>query len=105
MQNHTYRRIKVGNIQPNSYQQRNGGYFMSIELRYHPLIANRTCKSWDCPTFKDIHFEDMVITGTFSSSTLRPHPRSLYSHHSFQRTQEQLVRVTSTALRATCCTG
>ena len=36
---------------------------MSIELRYHPLIPNRTCLSWNCPKFKDIRFEDMVITG------------------------------------------
>jgi hypothetical protein len=36
---------------------------MSIELRYHPLIPNRTCHTFDCPLFKDIVFEDMVITG------------------------------------------
>jgi len=28
MKNHTFRRIRVGNIQPNSYQQKNGGYFI-----------------------------------------------------------------------------
>ena len=42
MVNHTYRRIKVGKIAANTYQQPHGGYFLSIQLRYHPLIANRT---------------------------------------------------------------
>ena len=87
MRNHTYRRLRVrlavsallhrvvsplhrsrislqvGNIQPNNYQQPHGGYFMSIELRYHPLIPNRTCESWDCPAFEDITFEDVRATG------------------------------------------
>lgn len=63
MKNHTYRRIRVGNIQSNSYQQPHAGYFMSIELRYHPLIPNRTCQSWNCPVFEDISFEDIAITG------------------------------------------
>ena len=63
MSNHTYRRLRVGNIQPNSYQQPGGGYFMSIELRYHPLIPNRTCQRWDCPRFSDVTFEDIRITG------------------------------------------
>eukprot|EP00040_Diaphanoeca_grandis_P025822 m.143692 g.143692 ORF g.143692 m.143692 type:complete len:466 (-) comp30331_c0_seq1:38-1435(-) len=63
MQNHTFRRLRVGNIQPNTYQQPHAGYFMSIELRYHPLIPNRTCEWWDCPLFKDVSFEDIVITG------------------------------------------
>ena len=36
---------------------------MSIELRYHPLIPNRTCHAWDCPTFHNISFEDIVIQG------------------------------------------
>jgi len=36
---------------------------MSIELRYHPLIPNRTCNTWDCPLFKDITFEDITVTG------------------------------------------
>ena len=58
MRNHTFRRIRVGNIQPNSYQQEGGGYFISIELRYHPLIPNRTCHvnraadQGDCPIFQ-----------------------------------------------------
>jgi hypothetical protein len=63
MKNHTYRRIRVGDIQPNSYQQKNGGYFISIELRYHPLIPNRTCEWWNCPLFEDIRFEDIAATG------------------------------------------
>eukprot|EP00041_Stephanoeca_diplocostata_P014180 m.255214 g.255214 ORF g.255214 m.255214 type:complete len:484 (-) comp19612_c0_seq1:225-1676(-) len=63
MRNHTFRRLRVGNIQPNSYQQPRAGYFMSIELRYHALIPNRTCLSWDCPLFADVSFEDIVITG------------------------------------------
>eukprot|EP00038_Savillea_parva_P030910 m.81295 g.81295 ORF g.81295 m.81295 type:complete len:458 (+) comp9402_c1_seq1:109-1482(+) len=63
LRNHTYRRIRVGRIAPNSYQQPNGGYFMSIELRYHPLIPNRTCTPWDCPLFDGVHFEDIVATG------------------------------------------
>jgi len=67
--NHTYRRIKVGNIQPNHYQQPGGGYFISIELRYSPLIPNRTCHvnratmSGDCPIFENITFEDISATG------------------------------------------
>lgn len=63
MKNHTYRRLKVGRIAPNTYQQPHGGYFMSIELRYHPLIPNRTCQPWDCPVFEDIRFEDIAATG------------------------------------------
>eukprot|EP00927_Polykrikos_kofoidii_P077578 TRINITY_DN74510_c0_g1_i1.p1 TRINITY_DN74510_c0_g1~~TRINITY_DN74510_c0_g1_i1.p1 ORF type:complete len:456 (+),score=62.94 TRINITY_DN74510_c0_g1_i1:56-1369(+) len=63
LKNHTYRRIRVGRIAPNDYQQKNGGYFMSIELRYHPLIPNRTCHKWDCPLFENIHFEDIRATG------------------------------------------
>lgn len=63
MKNHTFRRIRVGRIAPNDYQQKNGGYFMSIELRYHPLIPNRTCHEWNCPRFEDIHFEDIRATG------------------------------------------
>ena len=67
--NHTYRRIKVGKIAPNSYQQPNGGYFISIELRYHSLIPNRTChvnyndNSGDCPVFNNVTFEDIHATG------------------------------------------
>eukprot|EP01044_Picomonas_judraskeda_P035383 COSAG03_NODE_15111_length_440_cov_174.982405_1_plen_70_part_01 len=40
-----------------------------IELRYHPLIPNRTCHvnleslEGDCPIFKDITFEDISIAG------------------------------------------
>ena len=34
---------------------------MSIELRYHPLIPNRTCETWNCPTFHDITFEDISV--------------------------------------------
>lgn len=69
MKNHTYRRLRVGKIAPNSYQQRNGGYFLSIELRYHPLIPNRSChvnyeaNEGDCPIFQDIRFEDIRVTG------------------------------------------
>jgi len=63
MAHHTYRRLRIGNIQPNSYQQPHAGYFMSIELRYHPLIPNRTCTSWDCPLFRNVTFEDIRITG------------------------------------------
>ena len=43
--------------------------FLSIELRYHPLIPNRTChvnvatNEGDCPIFEDIRFEDIVVTG------------------------------------------
>ena len=43
------------------------GYFISIELRYHPLIPNRTCHvnletlEGDCPIFKDIRFEDITV--------------------------------------------
>ncbi len=67
--NHTYRRIKVGNIQPNDYQQPGGGYFISIELRYHPLIPNRTCHvnrdtlEGDCPIMQNVTFEDIWATG------------------------------------------
>ena len=65
MKNHTWKRLRVGNIAPNSYQQPNGGYFISIELRYHPLIPNRTCHPpWDCPIFEDVSFEDIVVTRT-----------------------------------------
>jgi len=67
MVNHTFRRLRVGNIRHNSYQQRNGGYFMQIALRYHPLIPNRTCSSWNCPAFQNISFEDIVITGAESA--------------------------------------
>ena len=69
MRNHTFRRLRVGQIAPNSYQQPHGGYFMSIELRYHPLIPNRTChvnlatNQGDCPIFQDVTFEDIVVTG------------------------------------------
>jgi len=63
MKNHTYRRIRVGRIAPNDYQQKGGGYFMSIELRYHPLIPHRTCKDWNCPKFEDVLFQDIRVTG------------------------------------------
>ena len=63
MTNHTWRRLQVGEIRPNSYQQPGGGYFMSIELRYHPLIPNRTCHPWDCPAFENVSFEDIAISG------------------------------------------
>lgn len=68
LRNHTYRRIRVGKIAPNTYQQPGGGYFLSIELRYHPLIPNRTChinreaNEGDCPIFEDISFEDIRAT-------------------------------------------
>ena len=61
LRNHTWRRLRIGNISSNTYQQPNAGYFMSIELRYHPLIPNRTCESWNCPTFDDIIFEDISV--------------------------------------------
>jgi len=35
---------------------------MSIELRYHPLIPNRTCHPWDCPSFEGVAFEDIRVT-------------------------------------------
>ena len=69
MVNHTFRRIKVGKIAANTYQQPHGGYFLSIQLRYHPLIQNRTCQvnratgEGDCPIFQDITFEDITIKG------------------------------------------
>ena len=63
MRNHTYRRIKVGRLAPNTYQQPGGGFFLSIELRYHPLIPNRTCAAWDCPLFEDVTFQDIRATG------------------------------------------
>jgi hypothetical protein len=63
MQNHTYKNLKVGKIWSNSYQQRNAGYFISVELRYHPLIPNRTCTEYDCPLFKDVRFENISISG------------------------------------------
>ena len=44
LRNHTWRRLRVGNIQPNSYQQPHGGYFMSIELRYCPILEICTQK-------------------------------------------------------------
>eukprot|EP00035_Acanthoeca_spectabilis_P009015 m.161537 g.161537 ORF g.161537 m.161537 type:complete len:187 (+) comp14579_c0_seq2:46-606(+) len=62
LRNHTYRRLRVGRIASNSYQQPHGGYFMSIELRYHPLIPNRTCTKWTCPTFENVNFEDILVT-------------------------------------------
>ena len=69
MVNHTFRRIKVGKIAANTYQQPHGGYFLSIKLRYHPLIPNRTCTvnraagSGNCPIFQDITFEDISVKG------------------------------------------
>ena len=36
---------------------------MSVELRYHPLIPNRTCLPWDCPLFSNVRFEDISIAG------------------------------------------
>ena len=63
MANHSFRRIRIGNIQPNSYQQPTGGFVLEIRLRYHPVIPNRTCHTWDCPAFRDISFEDIIITG------------------------------------------
>jgi hypothetical protein len=74
--NHTYRRIKVGNIQPNDYQQPDGGYFISIELRYHPLIPNRTCHvnretmEGDCPIFENVTFEDISATGAARAGSI-----------------------------------
>ena len=61
--NHTWRNLRIGRIAPNDYQQPNAGYFMSIELRYHPLIPNRTCQPWDCPTFSNVRFENISILG------------------------------------------
>lgn len=63
LKNHTWRRLNVGKIWSNTYQQQHAGYFMSIELRYHPLIPNRTCEAWKCPTFENITFEDINIAG------------------------------------------
>ena len=76
--NHTYRRIKVGKIgaQAHTYPYGRTGYFMSIELRYHPLIPNRTCHvnletlEGDCPIFKDIAFEDISIAGAVSAGNI-----------------------------------
>jgi len=61
LRNHTWRRLRIGNITSNNYQQPNAGYFISIELRYHPLIPNRTCETWNCPTFQDVTFENISI--------------------------------------------
>ena len=64
MVNHTWRRLRVGDIRPNPYQQPHAGYFMSVEMRYHPLLPNRTCRgSWECPLFENVSFEDISITG------------------------------------------
>jgi hypothetical protein len=61
MSNHTWRRLRVGKIWSNPYQQPDAGYFMSIELLYHPLIPHRACESWNCPTFENISFVDISI--------------------------------------------
>ena len=76
MVNHTWRRLRVGRIAPNDYQQKNGGYFMSIELRYHPLLPNRTCHvnrealAGDCPIFSNVSFEDIAVTGAARAGDL-----------------------------------
>ena len=69
--NHTYRRIRVGKLGATAHTapHRGTGFFISIELRYHPLIPNRTCHvnvetlEGDCPIFKDIAFEDITVAG------------------------------------------
>ena len=64
LKNHTWRRLKVGNIQSNTYQQPNAGYFMSIELRYHPLSPKTHCGHGTiCPRFEGVVFEDITIRG------------------------------------------
>ena len=61
IRNHTWRNLRVGRIAPNDYQQPHAGYFMSIELRYHPLIPNRTCQSWNCPAFEGVRFGNISV--------------------------------------------
>ena len=39
--NHTYRRLKVGKMAP-TWQQPRAGFFISIELRYHPYLEVST---------------------------------------------------------------
>ena len=76
--NHTYRRIKVGKIGERAHTAPHGltGYFMSIELRYHPLIPNRTCHvnlgtlEGTCPIFKDVAFEDISIGGAHKAGDI-----------------------------------
>jgi hypothetical protein len=103
--NHTYRRIKVGKLGATAHTAPHGhtGYFISVELRYHPLIPNRTCHvnmetlEGDCPIFQDIAFQDISVAGaasagsiagfegdllrglTFSNVTFAPRPKQAWS--------------------------
>ena len=49
---------------------------MSIALRYHPLIPNRTCHvnletlEGDCPIFKDIRFEDITVASATTAGDI-----------------------------------
>eukprot|EP00037_Helgoeca_nana_P007503 m.68334 g.68334 ORF g.68334 m.68334 type:complete len:112 (-) comp18306_c0_seq4:73-408(-) len=49
-------------MHPHTHQSAAFSNTTSIELKYHPLIPNRTCTQWDCPQFDGVHFEDIVIT-------------------------------------------
>ena len=95
MRNHTWRRLKVGKIQSNSYQQPNAGYFMSIELRYHPLIPNRVCHEWDCPVFDGISFEDISVAGAEMAGDIYGLPGSKLRHLSFRNVSFQTKPVKS----------
>lgn len=87
--NHTYRRLKVGKMAP-TWQQKHGGFFISVELRYHALIPNWTCHvnvetlEGDCPIFKDITFEDIAIAGAVRAGDINGFKGDLLQGLSFK---------------------
>ena len=87
--NHTYRRLKVGKMAP-TWQQPRAGFFISIELRYHPLIPNRSCHvnletlEGDCPIFKDITFEDIAVAGAMRAGDINGFKGDLLKGLSFK---------------------
>eukprot|EP00945_MAST-04E_sp_MAST-4E-sp1_P006216 g6216.t1 len=64
MVNHTFRRLSVGKIAPNSYQQPDGGTAFIITLDYGKKRRDPPppCPTM-CPLFQDIHFEDITVLG------------------------------------------
>eukprot|EP00943_MAST-04B_sp_MAST-4B-sp1_P004327 g4327.t1 len=71
MVNHTFRRLRLGKIAPNNYQQPKGGTAIIITLDYGETPRNPPppCPTM-CPLFQNVTLEDIVILGAVHAGVI-----------------------------------
>lgn len=85
MINHTYRRLRIGNIQPNSWQQPGGGTAFIIGLTYGhpPPVPMPPCPTM-CPIFENVTFEDIAVHGAVTAGSIAGLPEDHLHHLTFR---------------------